>query len=309
MRDGSTISVDGLGSDVRRRRLELGLSQSRLAETIGVPPTQIGRWERGDGRPTEQQIRSLALALGLDADEASAWAGVPEAPLLAVEIISEPSITIGDGPALLAPPIAGAAADPWGLRSAEPAAASGLIASPSAADGSSGRVVPPEARLSSTERTLRRRARLDERRIKRELTAASRAARELATSRARQRREMEAAALRRGTLPMLEPGFAPAPPAGAANTGSVFPVPDTRHSSERVTYRSQTPMSPRKEKARYSSRIVLTVAILVTMAGLLLWALGALGDGLGAVLDLVRSGGEPEVGSSAFRMPFMGRIG
>jgi hypothetical protein len=39
-------------------------------------------------------------------------------------------------------------------------------------------------------------------------------------------------------------------------------------------------------------RVLLTLAVLVLLAGLLWWAVGSLGDGFGAIFDLLR--GEPE---------------
>ena len=83
-----------------------------------------------------------------------------------------------------------------------------------------------------------------------------------------------------------------AAPAGAANTGAVFPVPDTKRGSERVTYQGVGEVPANRERFLYTLRIVGTAAALVAGAGLLWWAFGSLGDGLGAVFDLLRGGEE-----------------
>jgi transcriptional regulator with XRE-family HTH domain len=285
MTDRTVASVESLGSDVRRRRLELGLSQSRLAETLGVPPTQIGRWERGDETPGPRQLQSLARALDLDEAEAAAW--LDDGSTLSVEIIGG---SHRDLPPPLAPPIGPDAADPGGLP----------VGGQDEADSAAVVPLPDERPPASAGRAFRRQARLDKRRIKRELTAARRGAREQKTREVRRRREAESAARRTGALPMLEPGHAPAPPAGAANTGSVFPVPDTRHSSERVTYRARH-AAPNSDRKRYSWRTALTVAIMLALIGTLIWALGALGDGIGAVFDLFRGEDVPDPGAAALR--------
>lgn len=52
---------------LRRRRMRLGLSQSALAEHLGVRPSTIFRWERGDRRcPShiDRAMRDLELELG-----------------------------------------------------------------------------------------------------------------------------------------------------------------------------------------------------------------------------------------------------
>jgi len=39
-------------------------AQARLAELSGIPSNALGRWRDGDGRPTDTNLRKLALALG-----------------------------------------------------------------------------------------------------------------------------------------------------------------------------------------------------------------------------------------------------
>jgi hypothetical protein len=109
---------------------------------------------------------------------------------------------------------------------------------------------------------------------------------------ARRQVEREARQVRTGPLPMAVPGQLAAQvaaPAGAANTGSVFPVPDTRKRSEMVTYHSVEGGTGTDERLTYATRVLMTIAVLVGLAGLLWWAVGAFGDGIGSVLDLFRS--------------------
>ncbi len=53
-------------ANVRRRRLELGLSQEGLAERAGVHRTYVGMLERGEKNVTIYNIERIALALGLE---------------------------------------------------------------------------------------------------------------------------------------------------------------------------------------------------------------------------------------------------
>ena len=50
-------------------RKEKGLTQPQLAEKIGVHVAQVRRYEAGTSQPTLDVIRSLAVALGISADE------------------------------------------------------------------------------------------------------------------------------------------------------------------------------------------------------------------------------------------------
>ncbi len=51
-------------ANIRRRRLELGLSQEAFAERAGVHRTYIGMLERGEKNVTIYNIEKIALALG-----------------------------------------------------------------------------------------------------------------------------------------------------------------------------------------------------------------------------------------------------
>jgi transcriptional regulator with XRE-family HTH domain len=52
-------------SELKRTRLEHGLSIKEVAEATGVHPSTVHTWESGKGRPWPKHIRPLAAALGL----------------------------------------------------------------------------------------------------------------------------------------------------------------------------------------------------------------------------------------------------
>jgi transcriptional regulator with XRE-family HTH domain len=54
---------------IEKRRTELGISQRKLAEMIGVERYSVSKWERGHRRPAPEVLSRLYLALGLDAEE------------------------------------------------------------------------------------------------------------------------------------------------------------------------------------------------------------------------------------------------
>jgi len=66
------------GDVIRRRCDELGLSQSALADHVGVHVRQIRRYERGEQQPVLGVAAKLAETLGVTLDE---LAGVGESPL------------------------------------------------------------------------------------------------------------------------------------------------------------------------------------------------------------------------------------
>ncbi len=57
-----------------RLRLERGVTQSDLAQTLGKPQSFDSKYERGERRIDPAEFRSIALALG--ADPSSLFAGV-----------------------------------------------------------------------------------------------------------------------------------------------------------------------------------------------------------------------------------------
>jgi transcriptional regulator with XRE-family HTH domain len=56
-----------LGGDLlREARCRAGLSQAALARRAGKPTSVIGRWERGEVRPSFETLQDLIRACGLD---------------------------------------------------------------------------------------------------------------------------------------------------------------------------------------------------------------------------------------------------
>ncbi len=58
------MSDNSLGKSMQRRRLEIGLTQAKLAEKIGVSTGMISHWERGTRRPKEENRKKLQEVLG-----------------------------------------------------------------------------------------------------------------------------------------------------------------------------------------------------------------------------------------------------
>ncbi len=54
-----------LGERVRARRLELGMSQERLAEILGVTFQQVQKYERGVNRIAASRLYDLSAALNI----------------------------------------------------------------------------------------------------------------------------------------------------------------------------------------------------------------------------------------------------
>ncbi|WP_245554917.1 helix-turn-helix domain-containing protein [Nesterenkonia alba] len=55
-----------MGANLRRYRLERGLSQEAFAEVLDVHRTYMGGVERGERNLTLQSVESIAERLGLD---------------------------------------------------------------------------------------------------------------------------------------------------------------------------------------------------------------------------------------------------
>lgn len=65
----SLRAIDRLvGQQLRRRRLELGLSQQRLAQAIGVTFQQIQKYEHGTNRVVASRLYDLAKVLHVDVE-------------------------------------------------------------------------------------------------------------------------------------------------------------------------------------------------------------------------------------------------
>jgi transcriptional regulator with XRE-family HTH domain len=54
------------------------MSVAHLAEEVGVRPSELGSWERGDAAPPPTRIRALARALGVDQATMLVWIAAGE---------------------------------------------------------------------------------------------------------------------------------------------------------------------------------------------------------------------------------------
>ena len=88
------------------------------------------------------------------------------------------------------------------------------------------------------------------------------------------------------------------------NSGSVFPVPGSRRTIDKLTYSTGAPTyrATPEDRMVYRSRWMRVVLIMIGLVALLWWAVAQLGDGWGAVLDLFRSdqGPSTSVGAMVF---------
>jgi antitoxin CcdA len=58
-----------IGAKIKRARTAAGISQRELAKTLDVSPAAIGQWEGGYTRPARENLRSVAIALGLTLED------------------------------------------------------------------------------------------------------------------------------------------------------------------------------------------------------------------------------------------------
>lgn len=58
-----------IGEKIKRARTASGMSQRDLAKTLDVSPAAVGQWEGGYTRPAHENLRSVAVALGLTLDD------------------------------------------------------------------------------------------------------------------------------------------------------------------------------------------------------------------------------------------------
>jgi transcriptional regulator with XRE-family HTH domain len=55
-----------LGSNIRQYRLQLGISQAKLAEMVDIAPNYLGLVENGKKYPSAEMVERIAAALGKD---------------------------------------------------------------------------------------------------------------------------------------------------------------------------------------------------------------------------------------------------
>jgi transcriptional regulator with XRE-family HTH domain len=62
---GATAVDIGIGQILRRRRIEIGMSQERLAEVLGITFQQIQKYEKGVNRIAASRLWDISKALDL----------------------------------------------------------------------------------------------------------------------------------------------------------------------------------------------------------------------------------------------------
>lgn len=62
---GETPVSESFGSQIKSGRADLGISQARLAELVGVSATTIRRWERDESVPAGKHLTAIEAVLGL----------------------------------------------------------------------------------------------------------------------------------------------------------------------------------------------------------------------------------------------------
>ena len=54
-----------LGLNLKKYRLEKGLTQENLAEKVGIHPTYVGKLEGGKNNPSTKMLYKITRALGI----------------------------------------------------------------------------------------------------------------------------------------------------------------------------------------------------------------------------------------------------
>lgn len=62
-------SIDGIGARIALKRKQLQMTQERFAETVGVSPQAVSKWETGIGCPDISLLPAICQSLGLSMDE------------------------------------------------------------------------------------------------------------------------------------------------------------------------------------------------------------------------------------------------
>ena len=77
-----------IGRRIRERRIELGMSQSALADVLGITFQQVQKYERGGNRVSGSRLWDISRALGVEVShffDGLTDAGAPSAGNLAEE--------------------------------------------------------------------------------------------------------------------------------------------------------------------------------------------------------------------------------
>jgi transcriptional regulator with XRE-family HTH domain len=88
----TAITTEALHILLRRRRQELSLVQSQLAEVLHVSPECIGQWECGRRRMELSKLPRIAAALQLDARELCSKALAEFHPLLYASLFGDDAL-------------------------------------------------------------------------------------------------------------------------------------------------------------------------------------------------------------------------
>src|ERR1700729_3344648 len=64
-RRGPTAVATHVGQKIRARRIFLGMSQTEVADSIGIPVQQVQKYERGANRVGASRLQQISDALGV----------------------------------------------------------------------------------------------------------------------------------------------------------------------------------------------------------------------------------------------------
>jgi transcriptional regulator with XRE-family HTH domain len=291
------VSHDSEGRWLRQRRRSAGVSQSQLGHVIGVRASLIGAWERDEVRPTVAQARALGSALGLSPDDTDRLVALGTPTPVASLPPSGGTIIMGErmvvnghrtsqAPDEAADPaptleLVADSGDPW-TDQLEPGIDAPL------------RVLREGARPPDLTALRRSAARIDQAELQRRRRSLERDRRRTADRerRAAVRREIERrrAEARAEYREQVERARAEARLRDTDRFGTVFPVPDPTGEVERYVYGAGHVAAAPADRMVYVSRWLRVALVLLVMVVVLAWALGELGDGWNAFLDLFGEG-------------------
>lgn len=92
----------GMGTIIRQRREELGLTQAQLAAHLDVGQQTIAKWERSETHPRPAQMVRLAKRFAITLDQLFGQQATPPPASVEAAIVADPNITDPSRRALLA---------------------------------------------------------------------------------------------------------------------------------------------------------------------------------------------------------------
>ena len=281
--ENTTRQVPEFGRALRARRRASGFSQARLAEAVGVPTSAIGAWERSERLPDLDRLRLLGRALAMGASELDEWvamvraASAPGTPpdsegvvvhVTHFDLPADPFAADGNGRANGDP--ADSAAPNRNGR--EPTASNGNGSAPPG-PATWGRLPSPVSSRSGSNGVGSKSG---------SAPSPSRAASGGDRTPARGRPARQVARPRKVRVETSPP------------VASVFPTPGPSMAADPEWWMYSTAAPEPWDTATrvyYFGRRLRTAVVLVSLALLLVWAFAELGEGLKAILDLMR--GDP----------------